>query len=206
MQTSRLGSGAAPNSRCAVRWRLDWTGLEPAAVQGLCMFVVSAGGGTRRHTQMPPDRFGVWPKSCRRVRGIASKRAVLLVAFPRNAADAYKPPNMMAPKLSNFLAVVLMLLGLVAAQQSNTARSTSVSSSSAAASTTGAKGTATPAVTTGSSSASASGTRKSSSASASASASTTKKSAGSRGAGAADSTLITVSLAAGLVVFGVAMS
>ncbi|UNI19426.1 hypothetical protein JDV02_005610 [Purpureocillium takamizusanense] len=112
------------------------------------------------------------------------------------------------PRLSNFLAVVLMLLGLVAAQQTTSVRSTatpSVTSSSAASN----KSTGTTSSAAGKSVAAntASGTGTAAKSSASASATTTKKSAGNRAAGAgADSTLITVSLAAGLVVFGVAMS
>ncbi|KAJ6436599.1 hypothetical protein O9K51_10843 [Purpureocillium lavendulum] len=104
---------------------------------------------------------------------------------------------MMTPKLSNFLAVMLMLLGLVAAQQSTSVRSSAAPSvTSATGKSTSAPGKSAATTTSGTAAKS----------SASASATTTKKSAGSRGAGAGDSTLITVSLAAGLVVFGVAMS
>ncbi|GJN82798.1 hypothetical protein PLIIFM63780_006343 [Purpureocillium lilacinum] len=107
--------------------------------------------------------------------------------------------KMMSPKFYNFLAVVLMLLGLVSAASSiapakTTAHVTTTHTTTVVVTKT------THATTKASVTASVTGTNKKKEAATSTS---TAKSAGNK---VADATLITVSLAAGLVTFGLVLS
>ncbi|POR35903.1 hypothetical protein TPAR_03893 [Tolypocladium paradoxum] len=97
--------------------------------------------------------------------------------------------KMMAPKFYNLFAVMVMLLGLASATSSSAASSTTAASSTNAAS----KTTGSASVTSGSATSKAS----------TSSSAPTSKSAAIK---AADPTLITVSLAAGLISFGLALS